>query len=61
MISLDDISFLFDLDKRIVYLISGFIKTGRLKTGLSPIMKNVGPEGILACCVFNLSIDYPTY
>lgn len=59
MTSLDDISFLFDLDKGILYLTYGFIKTGGLIAGLSLIMKPVGMEVILACCFFKLLIGGP--
>lgn len=47
MIFLDGVSFLFDLDKQVMYLTSGFIKKEGLKTGLSLIVKNVGMKGIL--------------
>lgn len=60
MISQDDISFLFDLDKGIVYLTSGFLKTRGLKTGLSRIMKNVGMKSILPGCFFKLLVDWLT-
>lgn len=50
--------FFFDLDKGIVYSISGFRKTGGLKTDLSLVMKNVRNKEGFALLFFFLTFGY---